>query len=57
VRGGEGRQLQHQMGARCMASLQVLVTGEAVGWGGGMASGSGRAATLSFVSKFFKKKI
>jgi len=37
-------------------SLQVLVAGEAAGWGGGMASGSGRAATLSFVAKFFFKK-
>ena len=43
---------------RSAASLQVLVAGEAVGWGGGMArdSGSGRVATLSFVAKFFFKK-
>ena len=48
---GEGR----GCGSTCRsaASLQVLVAGEAVGWGGGMASGSGRAATLSFVAKFF----
>ena len=52
--GGAAR-VGRRCGSTCRsaASLQVLVAGEAAGWGGRIASGSGRAATLSFVSKFF----
>jgi hypothetical protein len=54
---GEAACAGRRCGSTCRsaASLQVLVAGEAVGWGGEMASGSGRAATLSFVAKFFLK--